>query len=170
MGYCPSVGKNPNIGLLPFLNSTTARKTAYNSAHQADLFLPSSIRSAGLPNTSKILSISHETGHPQVKQLFVGQLRALYMALYTLQQNPAAPHTVSESALSEKRPSALRSTSSLHHSCSLFLYQPFSFYCGTLLGTASPIILDIMAISSFKITLCPSVSHKGSFNSSLIAR
>ena len=63
-GHCPWVSKNSETGALPLFNSfITARQTANNSAHWANLFSPSSIGDVHLPWNCC----------PQTKRLFLCQ-------------------------------------------------------------------------------------------------
>lgn len=119
-------------------------------------------QSGGHPD--RMLSIHLGTA----KQLFVGQLRTVYRELPKWWWNPATPHTVAESVLGKKGSLLLR-ISSLHSPGSMVLDKPCPVCYFILLDRPSPLecfsdILDIMAVSRFKIILCPSVIGVASVN------
>lgn len=119
-------------------------------------------QSGGHPN--RMLSIHLGTA----KQLFFGQLRTVYRQLPKWQWNPATAHTVAESILGKKGSLLLR-ISSLHSPGSMVLHKPCPVCYFTLLDMPSPLecfsdILHIIAISGFKIILCPSVIGVTSVN------
>lgn len=138
--------------LLPLFNSITARKTACNSAYQANLSSPSS-------EWWKMLSIHLGTTiHKPSSFLFVGY-ELFYRLLPKWQQNPSARRTVPGSVPGEKRLSALEylpspctpqtARSYMNH----FRFITDSSGQCPLYCSLSDITWDIMSVSGFEIIL-----------------